>query len=229
MASICLLRDGDTITNGRPVEFRSDPHAGSQQRLDLPLQPGGGRALRRRHPVLIESPGRNRSRGRISGGARIQAVRAAKVRNHSMFVDEAYRQGAEYKEYWLRLNRGRIPGGGVQTHRQGEAGKSGSQAIVQPPILRSQRQALQGGEIRHATPSSGEAGQRRLPGPDRERSRKAMAAITIRHERDSARTRNHELPERAAAIRLDEVKGRHHGMFVDAGLPPEPRIQGNSG
>ena len=44
-----LLRDGDTIKMGDAV-FRGDPHAGSQQRLDLPLQPGGGCTLRGRLP-----------------------------------------------------------------------------------------------------------------------------------------------------------------------------------
>jgi methyl-accepting chemotaxis protein len=44
-----------------------------------------------------------------------------KGRHHSMFVDEVYRQSAQYKEFWTKLNRGEYQAGEYQ--RVGKAGK----------------------------------------------------------------------------------------------------------
>ncbi len=56
-----------------------------------------------------------------------------KGRHHSMFVDEAYRQSADYKEFWARLNRGEY-----QAAEYKRIGKGGREVWIQAsynPIL----------------------------------------------------------------------------------------------
>ncbi len=56
-----------------------------------------------------------------------------KGRHHSMFVDEAFRQSAEYKEFWVRLNRGEY-----QAAEYKRIGKGGREVWIQAsynPIL----------------------------------------------------------------------------------------------
>ena len=56
-----------------------------------------------------------------------------KGRHHSMFVDEAYRQSAQYKEFWAKLNRGEY-----QTAEYKRIGKGGKEIWIQAsynPIL----------------------------------------------------------------------------------------------
>ena len=70
-----------------------------------------------------------------------------KGKHHSMFVDPAYRESAEYKDFWAQLGRGEYPGGGIQAHRQGRQG--GLDPGLLQPDHGHDRQALQGGEVRH--------------------------------------------------------------------------------
>ena len=56
-----------------------------------------------------------------------------KGQHHSMFVDEAYRQSAEYKEFWAKLNRGEY-----QAAEYKRIGKGGKEVWIQAsynPIL----------------------------------------------------------------------------------------------
>ena len=56
-----------------------------------------------------------------------------KGKHHSMFVDEAYRQSADYKEFWVRLNRGEY-----QAAEYKRIGKGGKEVWIQAsynPIL----------------------------------------------------------------------------------------------
>jgi methyl-accepting chemotaxis protein len=49
-----------------------------------------------------------------------------KGKNHSMFVDEAYRQGGEYREFWANLNRGEY-----QSAEYKRIGKGGKEVWIQ--------------------------------------------------------------------------------------------------
>src|SRR5690606_35270101 len=56
-----------------------------------------------------------------------------KGRHHSIYVDETYRQSADYKEFWLRLNRGEY-----QADEYKRIGKGGKEVWIQAsynPIL----------------------------------------------------------------------------------------------
>ena len=56
-----------------------------------------------------------------------------KGRHHSMFVEEAYRLSAEYREFWAKLNRGEY-----QSAEYKRMGKGGKEAWIQAsynPIL----------------------------------------------------------------------------------------------
>ncbi|MGB9144771.1 MAG: PAS domain S-box protein, partial [Acidobacteriaceae bacterium] len=63
-------------------------------------------------------------------GYRLEEI---KGQHHSMFVDEAYRQSPEYKEFWVRLNRGEY-----QAAEYKRIGKGGKEIWIQAsynPIL----------------------------------------------------------------------------------------------
>ncbi len=50
------------------------------------------------------------------------ALDEIKGRHHSMFVDEAYRQGSDYKDFWVKLNRGEYQA--AEYKRIGKGGKA---------------------------------------------------------------------------------------------------------
>src|SRR5579872_5518505 len=54
-------------------------------------------------------------------GALGYTLNEVKGRHHSMFVDEAYRQSSEYREFWIRLNRGEYQA--AEYKRIGKGGK----------------------------------------------------------------------------------------------------------
>ena len=87
-----------------------------------------------------------------------------KGRHHSMFVDEAYRQSYEYKEFWAGLEPWRVSGGRIQAHRQRR--QRGLDSGFLQSDHGSQQQALQGGQVRHRyyaaeTGSERDVGRRR--------------------------------------------------------------------
>ena len=68
-----------------------------------------------------------------------------KGQHHSMFVDEATRSSAEYRDFWQRLNRGEFVAG--EFRRVGKGGREIYIQGVYSPILDKQRQAVQSRQV----------------------------------------------------------------------------------
>ena len=80
-----------------------------------------------------------------------------------MFVEPAYKQSSEYREFWTALNRGEY-----QAAEYKRIGKGGKEVWIQAsynPILDPSGKRLQGGQVRHRCNRT-EASKRGLRGPD---------------------------------------------------------------
>ena len=75
-------------------------------------------------------------------------------KHHSMFMPAEKRDSPDYREFWANLNRGEYQSG--EYKRIGKGGKEDLDPGVLQPDSRSQRQALQGGEIRHRHDRAGD-------------------------------------------------------------------------
>ena len=67
--------------------------------------------------------------------------------HHSMFVDPVYRASPDYRLFWDKLGRGEFDAG--QYKRIAKGGTRSLDPGQLQPDPRSERQAVQGGEIRH--------------------------------------------------------------------------------
>ena len=132
-----------------------------------------------------------------------------KGRHHSMFVDEEYRRSSEYKEFWAKLNRGEY-----QTAEYKRIGKGGKEVWLQAaynPILdlngRPFKVVKYATEITKQKMSSADfSGQIAAIG-------KSQAIIEFQMDGTVIRANDNFL--KAMGYSLDEIKGRHHSMFVD--------------
>jgi methyl-accepting chemotaxis protein len=64
-----------------------------------------------------------------------------------MFVDPAYAKSSEYKEFWAKLGRGEF-----DAREYLRFGKGGKEIWIQAsynPIIGTERQAVQGRQVRH--------------------------------------------------------------------------------
>ncbi len=130
-------------------------------------------------------------------------------RHHSMFVDSTYRHSAEYSDFWARLNRGN-----GQTAEFKRIGKDGKEIWIQAsynpiPDLNGKLFKV----VKYAT----DVTRQKLAVADFEGQiaaiRKSQAVIdfdmdgTIRDANDNFLN--------TLGYRLDEIKGKHHSMFVE--------------
>jgi len=130
-------------------------------------------------------------------------------RHHGMFADEAYRQSAEYKEFWARLNRGEFQAGEYK-----RIGKGGKEIWIQAsynPILNADGKPFK--VVKFATDitaakirNADYAGQIAAIG-------KSQAVIEFNMDGTIITANENFLAGLGYA--LDEIKGRHHGMFVE--------------
>jgi methyl-accepting chemotaxis protein len=130
-------------------------------------------------------------------------------RHHSMFVEEAYRQNPEYKEFWAKLNRGEY-----QTGEYKRLGKNGKDVWIQAaynPLLGSDGKPFK--VVKFATDIT----EQKLRYTD---YRGQIAAIgksqaVIEFSMDGTIVTANENFLGAMGYTLDEVKGKHHSIFVD--------------
>ena len=132
-----------------------------------------------------------------------------KGRHHSMFVDEAYRQSGEYREFWTRLNRGEY-----QAAEYKRIGKGGKEVWIQAsynPILDPNGKPFK--VVKFATDvteqkliNADHAGQIAAIG-------KAQAVIEFKMDGTVITANDNFL--KTLGYSLDEIRGRHHSMFVD--------------
>ncbi len=132
-----------------------------------------------------------------------------KGRHHSMFVDEAYRQSADYKEFWAKLNRGEY-----QTAEYKRLGKGGREVWIQAsynPILDLNGRPFK--VVKYAT----DVTQQKLLNADYQGQlaaiKKSQAVIEFNMDGTVITANDNFL--NALGYTLEEIKGRHHSMFVD--------------
>jgi methyl-accepting chemotaxis protein len=132
-----------------------------------------------------------------------------KGRHHSMFVDENYRQSADYREFWSRLNRGEY-----QQAEYKRIGRGGKEVWIQGsynPILDLNGKPFK--VVKYAT----DVTKQKLANADNQGQIQAIAKsqAVIEFDMDGRILNANDNFLKALGYVLDEVKGRHHSMFVD--------------
>jgi len=132
-----------------------------------------------------------------------------KGRHHSMFVEEACRVSPEYKEFWAKLNRGEY-----QAAEYKRIGKGGREVWIQAsynPILDADGKPMK--VVKYATDTT----QQKQTNADYVGQiaaiRKSQAVIAFDMNGTVLDANHHFL--NALGYTLEEIKGRHHSMFVD--------------
>jgi methyl-accepting chemotaxis protein len=130
-------------------------------------------------------------------------------KHHSMFVDEAYRQSADYKEFWTKLNRGEY-----QAAEYKRIGKGGKEVWIQAsynPIMDLNGKPFK--VVKYATDTT----EQKLRNADYQGQIAAIgkAQAVIAFKMDGTVLDANENFLKALGYTLDEIKGRHHSMFVD--------------
>ena len=130
-------------------------------------------------------------------------------KHHSMFVDDAFRRSADYKEFWAKLNRGEY-----EAKEYKRIGKGGKEVWIQAsynPILDRSGKPFK--VVKFAT----DVTQQKLQTADFEGQIAAVskAQAVIEFNMDGTIITANDNFLNALGYTLDEVKGRHHSMFVD--------------
>jgi len=125
-----------------------------------------------------------------------------KGRHHSLFVDSGYRDSAEYKQFWRELGEGK-----AQTGEFRRIGKGGRTVWIQGtynPILDMNGKPFK--VVKFAINITG-----------RKRSEEAISHVQaiIEFSLDGTIVTANELFLRTMGYTLEEIKGRHHSMFVE--------------
>ena len=139
-----------------------------------------------------------------------------KGKHHSLFVEEGYRQSAAYREFWAKLNRGEYEAGEFK-----RIGKGGKEVWIQAsynPILDGDGKPFK--VVKYATDIT----QQKLTNADYAGQigaiGKSQAVIEFKMDGTILTANDNFL--RVLGYTLDEVKGRHHSMFVDEAYRNSP-------
>ncbi|MGE0383774.1 MAG: methyl-accepting chemotaxis protein [Gammaproteobacteria bacterium] len=133
-------------------------------------------------------------------------------RHHSMFVEPAHRQGAQYRAFWDRLARGDYDAG--QYKRIGKGGREVWLQASYNPIPDVDGKPCK--VIKFATDITGD----KLRNADFQGKIVAIdkAQAVIEFNLDGTIITANENFLRSVGYSLEEIRGRHHSMFVDAKL-----------
>ena len=129
--------------------------------------------------------------------------------HHSMFVDPAYKQSPDYRMFWEKLGRGEYDAGQYK-----RIAKGGREVWIQAsynPILDANGKAFK--VVKYATDIT----QQKVQNADYEGQiaaiSKAQAVIEFALDGKIIHANDNFL--KVLGYTLDEIKGRHHSMFVD--------------
>jgi len=134
-----------------------------------------------------------------------------KGRHHSMFVDEAYRQSSDYRNFWANLNRGEY-----QTGEFKRIGKAGKEVWIQAsynPILDLNGKPVK--VVKYATDVTAQKLMNSDSASQIAAISKAQAVIEFKMDGTIVTANDNFL--NTLGYSLDEVKGRNHSMFVESG------------
>ena len=150
------------------------------------------------------------------------ALDEIKGKHHSMFVDPAYRDSAEYREFWQKLARGEFQS--AQYKRLGKGGKEVWIEASYNPVLGRNGKPYK--VVKFATDgSAAKTVYADLHGKVEAISR-SQAVIEFNMDGTIITANQNFLSVMGYA--LDEIKGRHHSMFAEPGIRRTPST-GSSG
>jgi len=140
--------------------------------------------------------------------------------HHSMFVEPAYRQSSEYRVFWEKLGRGEFDAG--QYKRIGKGGKEIWIQASYNPILDANGKTFK--VVKYATDIT----QQKVQTADFEGQLAAIskAQAVIEFTLDGKILTANDNFLKTLGYTLDEVRGQHHSMFVEAAyrLSPDYRM-----
>jgi len=132
-----------------------------------------------------------------------------KGRHHSMFVEPAYKESAEYREFWAKLNRGEFQA--AQYKRIGKGGKEIWIEASYNPILGKNGKPYK--VVKFATDITGRMAELAdLKGWVDAISR---SQAVIEFKMDGTIVNANENFLSVMGYRLDEIGGKHHSMFAE--------------
>jgi methyl-accepting chemotaxis protein len=138
-------------------------------------------------------------------GYRLEEIRG---KHHGMFVTEEYRRGSEYKDFWARLNRGEYVAG--EFRRIGQGGREIWIQASYNPILDVSGRPVK--VVKYASDIT----EQKLQAADYSGQLAAISKsqAVIEFQLDGTILGANENFQNAVGYRLDEIQGKHHGMFV---------------
>jgi PAS domain S-box len=133
-----------------------------------------------------------------------------KGKHHSLLVDDAYRNSPAYARFWERLGRGEFVAG--EFKRIGKGGKVVWIEASYNPVRDGS------GKPYKVVKSAVDVTERKLASLDAMGQMAALnrAQAVIHFTTDGIVTDANENFLKALGYRLDEIKGKHHSLFVDA-------------
>jgi methyl-accepting chemotaxis protein len=142
-----------------------------------------------------------------------------KGKHHSIFVDEAYRQSAEYKEFWTRLNRGEY-----QAAEYKRIGKGGKEVWIQAsynPILDLDGKPFK--VVKYAT----DVTVQKLVNADYSGQIAAIgkSQAVIEFKMDGTIVTANENFLKTLGYALEELKGKHHSLLVEDAYRHSPEYK----
>jgi PAS domain S-box-containing protein len=137
------------------------------------------------------------------------ALDEIKGKHHGMFADDAYRASAEYREFWAKLNRGEY-----QTGEYRRLGKGGREIWIQAsynPILDLNGKPFK--VVKYASDITAQKNTNADYAGQISAISKSQAVIEFRMDGTIVQANENFL--RAMGYMQDEIKGKHHGIFVE--------------
>ncbi len=132
-----------------------------------------------------------------------------KGKHHSMFVEPAYKESADYREFWAKLNRGEFQA--AQFKRIGKGGKEVWIEASYNPMLNSRGKPYK--VVKYATDVS----KQKAVFADLSGKVEAIgrSQAVIEFNLDGTVITANENFLRLMGYTLDEIKGKHHSLFVE--------------
>ena len=131
-------------------------------------------------------------------------------KHHSMFADAVYARSSEYKEFWVKLNRGEYEAGEYK-----RIGKGGKEVWIQAsynPIMDLNGKPFK--VVKYATDVTARKIQSADYAGQLAAISKAQAVIEFNMDGTIITANDNFL--NTLGYRLEEVKGKHHSMFAEA-------------
>lgn len=142
-------------------------------------------------------------------GAMGYTLAEVKGRHHSMFVDPAYRDSDEYRQFWAKLGRGEF-----QAAEFPRLAKGGRQIWIEAtynPILDRRGRVIK--VVKYATDITAKKNQAADLIGQIEALHRSQAVIQFDLDGNILDANQNFLD--VLGYRLDEIRGQHHGMFVE--------------